>query len=121
MEETDHLALDSNQIGAVPIINVFLRRLGLLDLLNEHVISRKNQKLSHAQAIGLFVRNILMEREPLYKLCEWAAAFDPYLVGLSEVEPSALNDDRVGRSLDALFNHFGSDSPQLCCESESML
>ena len=104
MEETDHLALDSNQIGAVPIINVFLRRLGLLDLLNEHVISRKNQKLSHAQAIGLFVRNILMEREPLYKLCEWAAAFDPYLVGLSEVEPSALNDDRVGRSLDALFN-----------------
>ena len=103
MEETDHLALDSKQIGALPIINDFLKRLGLFDLLNEHVISRKNQKLSHAEAIGLFVRNILLERDPLYKLSEWAAAFDPYLVGLSDAEPSVLNDDRMGRSLDALF------------------
>ena len=104
MEETDHLALDSKQISALPIINAFLRRLGLFDLLDEHVISRKNQKLSHAEVIGLFVRTILIEREPLYKLSEWAAAFDPYLVGLSDTEPSALNDDRIGRSLDALFD-----------------
>ena len=52
MEETDHLILDSKQIGALPIINAFLQRLGLSDLLDEHVISRKNQKLSHAEVIG---------------------------------------------------------------------
>jgi transposase len=50
------------------------------------------------------VRNILIEREPLYKLCEWAAGFDSLLVGLEKSAPSVLNDDRVGRSLDALFD-----------------
>ena len=104
MKVTDNLELDSKQIGALPIINSFLQRIGLMDLLAECLVSRKNQKLSHADAIVLFVRNILIEREPLYKLSEWAGAFDPSLVGLAETAPSVLNDDRVGRSLDALFN-----------------
>ena len=104
MKEMDNLELDSKKIGALPIINSFLQRVGLMDLLAECLVSRKNQKLSHADAIVLFVRNILIEREPLYKLSEWAGAFDPSLVGLAETAPSVLNDDRVGRSLDALFN-----------------
>ncbi|MBM3710437.1 MAG: DUF4277 domain-containing protein, partial [Actinobacteria bacterium] len=44
------------------------------------------------------------QREPLYKLSEWVARFDPYLIGLKEQDPNILNDDRVGRSLDALFD-----------------
>ena len=48
----------------------------------------------------LLVRNILVEREPLYKLSEWAVLFDPALVGLGEASPGAPNDDRVGSSLD---------------------
>ena len=68
------------------------------------VPSCKNQKLSHAEAIMLLVRNILIEREPLYKLSEWIVGFDPSLVGLGKASPSVLNDDRVGRSLDALFD-----------------
>ncbi|GAH68597.1 unnamed protein product, partial [marine sediment metagenome] len=35
---------------------------------------------------------------------EWAAGFDPHLVGLNNMDPEILNDDRVGRSLDALFD-----------------
>ena len=54
--------------------------------------------------ILIFVRNILLEREPLYKLSEWAAGFDSYLVGLHNMNPEILNDDRVGRSLDVLFD-----------------
>ena len=104
MKETENLELDSKTVGALPIINCFLQRIGLRDLLAEYLVSRKNQKLPHAEAIVLFVRNILIEREPLYKLSEWAGAFDPDLVGLAETAPSILNDDRVGRSLDALFD-----------------
>ncbi len=104
MKETDNLELDSKKIGALPIINNILQRIGLRNLLAEYLASRKNQKLSHADAIVLFVRNILIEREPLYKLSEWADSFDPHLVGLAETASSVLNDDRVGRSLDALFD-----------------
>lgn len=103
-EDARALALDSREIGALPIINHFFDRLQLYQLISQVVPDHKNQKLSHTAAILLFVRNILIERHPLYKLSEWAQRFDPNLVGLGKTEASVLNDDRVGRSLDALFD-----------------
>jgi len=100
----NNLGLDSKAISALPIINKFIQQIELKELLTDYLPSKENQKLSHADAILLFVRNILIERHPLYKLSEWAARFDPDLVGLGETTPSVLNDDRVGRSLDALFD-----------------
>ncbi len=47
--------------------------------------------------------DILIEREPLYALHEWAGRFDESLLGLPEGAACLLNDDRVGRALDALF------------------
>jgi len=103
-KDANNLGLDSKAISALPIINKFIQRIELKELLSQYLPSKENQKLSHADAILLFVRNIMLERQPLYKLSEWAARFDPDLVGLGETTPSALNDDRVGRSLDALFD-----------------
>jgi len=102
--KSDSLELDSKTVGALPIINAFIERIGLSDLLARYLPSKENQKLSHADTVLLLVRNILVEREPLYKLSEWAALFDPILVGLGEAPPGVLNDDRVGRTLDALFD-----------------
>ena len=102
--ENDDLQLDSKAIAALPIINAFIERIELRDLLAHHLPSTKKLKFPHADAILLFVRNILLERQPLYKLSEWAARFDPVQVGLAEERPSLLNDDRIGRSLDALFD-----------------
>src|SRR5665648_226054 len=100
----DSLRLNSKAISALPIINKFIERIELKKLLSSYLVSKENQKFSYADAILIFVRNILLEREPLYKLSEWAARFDPYLIGLKEQDPDILNDDRVGRSLDALFD-----------------
>ena len=102
--KNDDLELDSKAIAALPIINAFIERIGLRDLLARFLPSKKNLKYPHADAILLFVRNILLERQPLYKLSEWTARFDPHLVGLGDAHPSLLNDDRVGRSLDVLFD-----------------
>jgi hypothetical protein len=41
---------------------------------------------------------------PLYGLADWAAGFEPGLVGLAPGEAALLNDDRVGRALDQLFD-----------------
>ena len=102
--KNDDLELDSKAIAALPIINAFIERIGLRDLLARFLPSKKNLKYPHADAILLFVRNILLERQPLYKLSEWTSRFDPHLVGLGDAHPSLLNDDRVGRSLDVLFD-----------------
>ena len=68
----DNLKLDSRAISALPIIDKFTCRLGLKKLLSSYMRSKPNQKLSHADAVLILVRNILLEREPLYKLSEWA-------------------------------------------------
>ena len=104
MKDTDSLELESRTIGALPIINEFLRRLGIEALLDEYVPSRSNQKLSHARTILALVRNVVVSRNPLYKIPEWADSFVRSLVGLDNQPASALNDDRIGRSLDALFD-----------------
>ena len=52
----------------------------------------------------MLVRNLALGREPVYALGEWAAPFDPALLGLAGDEVGSLNDDRVGRTLARLFD-----------------
>jgi transposase len=48
-----------------------------------------------------------MAREPVYGVGEWAALFPPDLLGLRERDLSRLHDDRLGRSLDRMFEGIG--------------
>jgi hypothetical protein len=50
------------------------------------------------------VANLVLGREPLYGLGEWAARYEPGLLGLRAADGGLLNDDRVGRALEALFD-----------------
>lgn len=98
-------ALVSHTLGGVPIVKHLLDRLGLPALLAEALGEVDGRtKLAPATAIRLVITNLVLGREPLYALGEWAARFDPALLGLSEAELAALNDDRVGRALDVLFD-----------------
>ena len=96
--------LESLSVGSVPIINHFLHRLGLEELFSEVLPdSDARRKLSPARALGVFVRNMLLCRHPLYELRQWAGAWVPELLGLQAQEVALLNDDRIGRCLDLLF------------------
>ncbi|MHC5545067.1 DUF4277 domain-containing protein, partial [Singulisphaera rosea] len=57
-----------------------------------------------ATALLLVLKNLLVSRQPLYGLGEWAARHDLELFGLSPELLAHLNDDRIGRSLDRLFD-----------------
>lgn len=99
------LGLASQQLGGLPVINTFYDRLGIAGLLERFVPADDARlRLSPASALGVVVRNLVIHREPVYALGEWAAPFDPQLLGLSGDEVSLLNDDRVGRMLTRLFD-----------------
>ena len=103
--QADDLALISRTLGGLPIINHVLDRLGLPASLAGVLPSGDGrQKLAPAAAIRVVVTNLVLGREPLYGLGEWAARYDPALLGLTEPEVDGLNDDRVGRALEALFD-----------------
>ena len=97
--------LVSQRVGALPVVNHFLHRSGLPALLARYLPGDDGRyRLPPAAAVGLVVTNLLVGRQPLYGLGEWAARFDPGLLGLAPGEVAALNDDRVGRALERLFD-----------------
>jgi transposase len=104
-DEVTEFGLLSRALGGLPIVNVVLDRLGLPALLSAALPHDDPRvKLAPAVAIGLVVTNLVLGREPLYALGEWAARYDPALLGLTADEVGVLNDDRVGRALEALFD-----------------
>lgn len=89
----------------MPIIDAFCGRLGLGDLFESFVANDDARvKLGPGTSLGVLVRNLVLHREPVYAIGEWAEPFDPRLLGLRAGQVHLLNDDRVGRALLALFD-----------------
>src|SRR6266545_4493307 len=102
---TEPFALSSQMLGALPIVDCFLSRMRVDTLLARWLPAADARvALEPAKAIGLLVRNLCVSREPIYALGEWAAPFDPALLGMTADDVALLNDDRVGRALDQLFD-----------------
>ncbi len=97
--------LKSWSVGALPIVNRILRRLKLEEFLRDRLPAEDRRvKVPTASVLLVLLRNLLLSREPLYGIGEWAARHAPDLLGLTSEQVAALNDDRVGRSLDRLFD-----------------
>ena len=97
--------LHSERLGPLPLINHFLQRLDLEALLDKYVptIDRRCA-VPHARALGVVLRSIIVEREPIYREQETVHGFAQGLFGLSTEEMEHLSDDRIGRALDRLFD-----------------
>lgn len=61
-------------------------------------------KLAPVVLIRLVITNLVLGRAPLTGLDEWAGRSDPALLELTMGEVRGVNDDRVGRTLEALFD-----------------
>jgi transposase len=97
--------LQSRRVGALPVVDRLLRRLRIEEFLRKHLPREdRRSRISTATALLLLVRNLLLSREPLYGIGEWAARYDTRWLGLSDDLLDALNDDRAGRALDRLFD-----------------
>jgi transposase len=106
--------LHSRRLGALPILEGFLTRLRIDESLRKHLPrDDRRSRVPTATALLLLLRNLLVSREPLYGIGEWAARHDPKRLGLREDQLSGLNDDRVGRALDRLFD---ADVPALALD-----
>jgi transposase len=97
--------LHSYRLGALPMLESILQRLRLEEFLGERLPPEDPRtKIATATGLALLIKNLLVSREPLYGVGEWAARFVPEGLGLAADELVHLNDDRVGRCLDRLFD-----------------
>jgi len=99
------LTVRNERLGPLPLINHVVRRLGLDALLGELVpTTDRRQHVAHAKALGVLLRSILVEREPIYRQQEMVATYNPEAFGLAAEEAPHIGDDVIGRALDRLFD-----------------
>src|SRR5215470_12443516 len=92
------------RLGPLPIINHFIARMGLDDALARHVPSDQRSLVPHARALGVLLRSIIVEREPIYRQQETVTGFAAGMFAIPAEEMEHLGDDRIGRALDRLFD-----------------
>ena len=79
--------LRTQRLGPLPLLNHYLDRLGLAELLERFVPTPdRRTRLPYHVDLGIALRSIITEREPLYRLGELVDTFAPEGDG-----------DRVGR------------------------
>jgi len=98
-------ALVTERLGPLPVVNHFLAKLRLDDLLDQAVPTTDPRcRLRYGKALGVLVRSILVEREPIYRHSETVRTFACQGFGLEPAEVTHLRDDQLGRALDRLFD-----------------
>lgn len=102
--------LVSYSLGALPILEHIIERAKIQETLHQFVVEDKRCKVSPVLGIVVLVKNYLASREPIYGLREWAGQHLPSALGLSAPQVESMNDDRIGRCLDRLFE---ADCPGL--------
>ena len=106
----DGLQLRSYEVGGLPLVNRLLERMRLREILSEHLpADDPRTELSTVSGLLVLVRNVLLSRQPVYGVAEWAARFAPDLFDLWPEEVALLHDDRLGRALDRLFDSVGPE------------
>ncbi len=105
MANPGNFELDTKTIGALPLINHLLDRLRFEHFLGKHLSpTDPRSRLAPLKSLGLLLRNLVLARVPIYSLEEWARDKVPALLKVSSSNLQLLNDDRVGRALDCLFD-----------------
>jgi transposase len=91
-------------LGALPVVAGFSSRLRIRDVVDGACPVRDLAELTHGQVIEVLVANRLTSPSPLVHVQRWARE---WAVGEAlGVDPELLNDDRIGRALDAIAPHL---------------
>jgi len=90
------------QIGALPVLYALLETLQVRHIINRHCPTRGD--VDHGTVALVLVLNRLMFPLPLYRVADWVG--QTVLAGFLGIPAARFNDDRLGRTLDALYPHL---------------
>src|SRR5438876_451954 len=72
------LTLHSYHLGLLPILNRLLGRLRLEQSLRDYLPPEdRRSRIPPARGLVVLLKNLLLSREPLYGVAQWAARCDP--------------------------------------------
>lgn len=91
-------------LGSLPVIAKFCARLDIAGIIDRACPIRDVAIVTHGRVIETLIANRLTSPRPLLRVQDWAAEWA--VEEVFGVEASTLNDDRVGRALDAVASEL---------------
>src|SRR6266702_2450850 len=95
------------EVGPLLLVHHVLERLGLVGLVDRHVPQRGRAELTTGEVVAALIANRLCAPAPLYDIAAWGG--NAALHEVLGIPGMLLNDDRLGRALEA----FGADAARL--------
>ena len=96
----DKIKYFSKSIGSLVLLKPLFKRMKIAEIIDHICPVNEQQLLSHGKTIEILVANRLLASQPLYMIEEWAGQ-----AGIKEaygIDSGLLNDDHIGRTLDAV-------------------
>jgi len=91
--QTDSLALRSQKVGSLPVIQHILDTLQVGEIL-----SKTRSLQAYVPAIELLIKSLLVQPNAIYRVRQWSQLYAPHWIG-----SGTIGDDAIGRALDRLF------------------
>lgn len=88
------------EVGPLLLVRHYLDRLGLVGIVDRQLPQRGRAQLTHGEVVAALVANRLAAPAPLYDIAGWASS--AAMAEVLDIPGMLLNDDRLGRALDAL-------------------
>jgi transposase len=87
------------QLGALPVLYALLETLQVRHIINRHCPTKGH--VDHGTVAVVLILNRLMFPLPLYQIADWVGR--TVLTSVLNIPAAKFNDDRLGRTLDALY------------------
>src|SRR6266516_1343227 len=88
------------RLGSLPVIADFSRRLDIAGIIDRACPMRDVALASHGQVIEVLIANRLTRPQAMVAVADWAS--DWAVAEVYGISADVLNDDRLGRALDAI-------------------
>jgi transposase len=92
---------ETRAFGTLALLIPLLQRFGIADLIDRHLPPDPQLRFSHGRVLSLLLAARLSQPTALVNIASWAA--DTGADILWDIPADRLNDDRLGRALDAFF------------------
>ena len=104
MAYADEAEAQLKMLGSLPVVASFCRRLGLAEVIDEAAPIRDLAAVTAGRAVEAMICNRLTSPAPLVHVQDWARTWAAEeILGIA---PASLNDDKLGRTLDAIAPHL---------------
>src|SRR5664279_1236238 len=96
-------------IEAHPIIQSYIQKLKIPELISSYIQQDHRIKLPIEQTLCVLIHNILTTPMPMYEIAAWMAPLDENCLGLDSSQVKCIQDDRVGQALEHFYRGRNKD------------